>query len=86
MAEQEAAEKLRVEEAEKERQAVDAQTARRERYRVVNQAVVRLGFDIKSPTADVAGGRGSLGGVGRLCRRLSPCTWGHRTRWSSASR
>ena len=59
-AEQEAAEKLRVEEAEKERQAVDAQTARRERYRVVNQAVVRLGFDIKSPTADVAGGRGSL--------------------------
>ena len=59
-AEQLAQEKVRAEEAETERLALDAQTARRKRYRVVNQAVVRLGFNINSPTADVNGGRGSL--------------------------
>ena len=55
-----AQEKVRAEEAEAERVALDAQTSRRKRYRVVNQAVVRLGFNINSPTADVNGGRGSL--------------------------
>ena len=59
-AEQIAQEKVRAEEAEAERVALDAQTSRRKRYRVVNQAVVRLGFNINSPTADVNGGRGSL--------------------------
>ena len=59
-AEQMAHEKVRAEEAEGERVALDAQTSRRKRYRVVNQAVVRLGFNINSPTADVQGGRGSL--------------------------